>query len=113
MAAIADLKVSNKGVFDFCKHFIGKEDVSCARVYDALVVVELIGEVERKEEGGRREVGGGRGRREEGEGGGRREKEEGGGRREEGEGGGRREEGGGRREEGEGGGRGRREEGGG
>ena len=51
MAAITDLKVSNKGVFDFCKHFIRKEYVSCARVYDALVIVELRGEVERTKEG--------------------------------------------------------------
>ena len=97
--AITDLKVSYKGVFDFCKYFIRKEDVSCARVHDALVVVELRGE-----EGRRRGQGKGDGRRKEGRGrreGGRREeggREEGGRRRE--EGGGKREEEGGRREEG-------------
>ena len=61
--AITDLKVSYKGVFDFCKYFIRKEDVSCARVHDALVVVELRGE-----EGRRRGQGKGDGRRREGAG---------------------------------------------
>ena len=46
-AAITDLEVSYKGVFDFCKYFLRKKDVSCTGVHNALVVVELRGEMER------------------------------------------------------------------
>ena len=42
-AAITDLEVSYKSVFDFCKYFLRKEDVSCTRVHNALVIVELRG----------------------------------------------------------------------
>ena len=41
--AITDLKVSYESVFDFCKYFLRKEDVSCTRVHNALVIVELRG----------------------------------------------------------------------
>ena len=46
-AAITDLEVSYKGVFDFCKYFLRKKDVGCTGVHNALVVVELRGEMER------------------------------------------------------------------
>ena len=53
--AAPDLEVSYESVFDFCKYFLRKEDVSCTRVHNALVVVKLEGRWRGWEGDGQRE----------------------------------------------------------